>query len=87
MPRTGEEDDDGAVDPTDVAVERLEEPRPVGRIRRNERVDEHDRVLGFPVDAPDVLLPVVGRFPLRMRGGPPPEPFLDPRHLHGVEAR
>ena len=30
-------------------------------VRGNERVDEHDRVLGFPVDAPDVLLPVVGR--------------------------
>ena len=58
MPPAREEHHDGAREPLDVAVERLEEPIPRRVVDRDERVDEHDRLCGLPVDAAHLAVPV-----------------------------
>ena len=58
----------------DVTVERLPELR--GVVRRDEWVDEHDAVLGFDVDAADILVPLL------VKRGPAPEAGSDLENVH-----
>ena len=66
----------------DVAVERLEDVVAIRNIGGDERVDQHHGVGCLPLDAADVLGPVVPRLPLGVRRRPAPEPFVDPLDEH-----
>ena len=68
VPLAREQDRDGQANPCHVAVERLEEARALRLVRRDERIDEHDRVLRLPVDTADVAVPVVAFLPVRDEG-------------------
>jgi hypothetical protein len=79
VPEHGDDDVDGDAGTGDVPVEGAPEPLRVARVLRDERVDEHDRVVRFDVHGSDHLAP------LGVVRAPPPQPVGDARHLHRRE--
>jgi hypothetical protein len=85
VPRDGEQDQHRLARSLDIAVERAPEPLLV--LRRDERIDEDDRVGSLVVDAADLLVPPLGwscvrRLPFRMETGPAPEARRYFLHVH-----
>src|SRR5215467_12478766 len=83
MPGRGEEDDDGSPASFDVGVEMAKEV--VFLARRNERIDEHRRVVGLVVHTADLARLALAAWPVlpvRMVGGPAPEALGYPDGIH-----
>jgi hypothetical protein len=89
VPGAGRQHHQGVADAGDVAIESVEKPFPLGALRREQRVDEHDLAGPFPVDATDGRLPALAGLPLGMYGEPAPETLFDAinPHMHdGISA-
>ena len=83
VPEDRDQDVHRARCPGHVVVESFKEARRI--LRRDERIDQRDRILRFLVETADLLSPFHLGGPLRVKSGPTPETRPDLLHSQGKE--